>query len=167
LENYDGTRQLSAGADEVERDLYLQKVSIAYDKEKNIYTRYEGDTGITEAEAFKDYKSFVPAPDAGVGKIMIFLNASWYDPDVYLTSTGELNVSQDKEGNYLLMDKDNNLISRIGVFVELAAAKIKSGVIEAKKVVIDGVDILKKIQEQQKEIDQLKAEIKALETKVK
>jgi len=109
-----------------------------------------------------------------VNKILVLVSTSWYDPDVYLTSTGELNVSQDKEGNYLLMDKDNNLINRIGAFGELAVAKIKAGVIETKKLIIDGVDILKRLNDltektenQQKEIDQLKAEIKALETKVK
>jgi len=109
-----------------------------------------------------------------VNKILVLVSTSWYDPDVYLTSTGELNVSQDKEGNYLLTNKDNNLINRIGAFGELAVAKIKAGVIETKKLIIDGVDILKRLNDltektenQQKEIDQLKAEIKALETKVK
>jgi len=36
-------------------------------------------------------------PDSGKDKILVFVNLSWYDPDVFLTSTGELRITNPDE----------------------------------------------------------------------
>jgi len=70
-----------------------------------------------------------------VGKIMVFVNVSWYDPDAFLTDTGELQLTSSRVNgltNYELKDKNNNIIDRIGAFAELMVAKIKAGLVETK-----------------------------------
>jgi hypothetical protein len=114
-----------------------------------------------------------------VGKIMAFINVSWYDPDAHLTNTDELKILGNDSGTYVIKSKDDSVIDRIGTFTEIVVAKIRAGVIEAKKIIIDGVDIGKKIVEleekltkeqkrndiQQKEIDDLKKTVEELKTK--
>ena len=110
-----------------------------------------------------------------VGKIMVFVNVSWYDPDVYLTDIGDLSIETsivDGLAKYELKDKEGNLITRVGAFAEIAVAKIKAGLIETKKLIVDGVDVLEKLNQlsdkiasQQTEIDNLKKEIEELKKK--
>jgi intein/homing endonuclease len=103
-----------------------------------------------------------------VGKIMVFVNVSWYDPDVYLTSTGDLQIvrtdgngeyvydgtldieyqkSNLKNQNYILKIKNeiNETVKRIGAFAEIAAAKIKTGLIEAENAIVNNVLVAKNI----------------------
>jgi len=76
-----------------------------------------------------------------VGKLMVFVNVSWYDPDVYLTSAGDLQIVRNDQNS----NDQNNLefgawslellgeqVRRIGAFAELVAAKIKAGLVETK-----------------------------------
>jgi len=104
-----------------------------------------------------------------VGKVLVFVNISWYDPDVYLTSTGDLHISVDNTGKTEVKTKDGTLISRIGAFAEAVIGKLRVGVLEVKKLIVDGVDIVEKlnkltatVEEQQKTIDALKKEVEAL-----
>lgn len=92
------------------------------------------------------------------GRILAFSNISYNDPDIYITSTGNLNITP----TYQVKDKNNNLINRIGVFAEGVFGKIKAGLIEAKKIVIDGVDIMQRLNDQQAQINELKKEIQDL-----
>jgi hypothetical protein len=105
-----------------------------------------------------------------VGKIIVYVNTSYYDPDVYLTSTGDLNIAQTQDGNYQVQNSQTGgIITRLSAFAETVIGKIRAGLIETKKLIVDGVDILKKLNElsakvesQQKEIESLKEEIKKL-----
>ena len=103
-----------------------------------------------------------------VGKIMVFVNVSWYDPDVYFTDTGDLKIVDDS-GSYSLKGKDGSTVDRIGAFAKLIVAKIQAGLIETKKLIVDDVDILKKLNElslkvdsQQKQIEELQRKIESL-----
>ena len=103
-----------------------------------------------------------------IGKLMVYVNSTWYDPDIALTNTGDLSIKGDAKGNFTLRN-NNSLVSKIGAFAQLISAKIDAGVITVKKLVVDGVDIAKKLDElsqkvsdQQKEIDDLKKEIQKL-----
>jgi len=106
------------------------------------------------------------------------------------TSTGELKIVGDN-GNYQLVSQDNSParnasqsaaggpITRIGAFAELVSAKIRAGIIETKKLIVDGVDILKKLNElsdkvnsqqqtidsQQKQIEDLQKTVEELKNK--
>jgi uncharacterized coiled-coil protein SlyX len=104
--------------------------------------------------------------------------------DLSLTSTGDLEIKNVGNELKLTNKKDGSFITRIGAFAEIIVAKIKAGLIEAKKIVVDQLfigetDVGKKLQElsdkidkqqetinaQQKEIEGLKEEIKKLKNK--
>lgn len=121
--------------------------------------------GVAVGKALEDW-----APGSGKETIAIFVNLSWYDPDIYLTSTGDLKIVGQSDGNFALKQKDGSFIDRIGVFAELVVGKIRVGLIETKKLIVDGIDIVSrlnelsnKIDDQQKEIDTLKLQIKNLQ----
>lgn len=105
-------------------------------------------------------------PQYKCGEIMVFLNVSWYDSGVYLTSTGELKIVGDGNDNFDLKEKDGSTATKIGVFAEIAIAKVRAGFIDAKKVVVDGVDILKKLNELSAKVDEQQKEIKSLKTRL-
>ncbi len=101
-----------------------------------------------------------------VGKIMALVNVSWYDPNVNLTSTAGFSLNLDQ-----LYDTFGNLVSRVGAFGKLIVGKIEAGIVETQKLIVNGVDILErlnslsqKVDSQQKEIDSLKNEIQQLKT---
>jgi len=84
----------------------------------------------------------------GIGKIMVFVKATWYDPDVYLTGTGELaiqkigNPESDPlfmENSYLLIKKEadgaESALSRIGAFAKVVAGNISAGFIRTQSIV--------------------------------
>ncbi|MEM4134508.1 MAG: hypothetical protein QXV73_04860, partial [Candidatus Micrarchaeia archaeon] len=73
-----------------------------------------------------------------VGKIMVFVNVSWYDPDVYLTSTGDFSIQGNEEKGFQVKnEKTGDIIERIGAFAEVIIGKIKAGLISAKKIVTE------------------------------
>ncbi|MDP3994605.1 MAG: hypothetical protein Q8P91_02145, partial [bacterium] len=99
-------------------------------------------------KALADYNN--PDPNV-IGKIMAFVNLSWYDPDVYLTSTGDLKITATitatseesptgtpSEETFRLINKAGEMITRIGAFGEVIAANIKTGAIIAKEGFIEG-----------------------------
>jgi len=89
------------------------------------------------------------------GKIMVFVNVSWYDPDVYLTTAGDLQIVRNDQfsiSNFqsnpndsifkLVNQKTGEVIERVGAFAETAIAKLKAGLIEttnliAKKAIVE------------------------------
>jgi len=70
-----------------------------------------------------------------VGKIMVFVNLSWYDPDVYLTDTGDLNIEQEGSQEFVLKDTEGNIIDRIGAFAEVIIANLQVGLIESREII--------------------------------
>jgi hypothetical protein len=93
-------------------------------------------------------------PDGSyIGKLVTFVNVSWYDSDINLTATGEVNVNYNispevlsslgydgtkneiESATYSLTDSLGNTINRIGQFTEIASAKIKAGLISATNIV--------------------------------
>ena len=62
-----------------------------------------------------------------VGKILVFVNLGWHDPDIYLTDTGSLQIKK-IENSYELGDASSGkIVERISALKELAAANIKAG----------------------------------------
>ncbi|RLC35472.1 hypothetical protein DRH14_00955, partial [Candidatus Shapirobacteria bacterium] len=88
-----------------------------------------------------------------VGKIMVFVNVSWYDPDVYLTNTGQLQIDYNIDPNtlaslgytatkneiesatYSLTDQLGQQVTRISQFAQLASAKIKTSFLSATNII--------------------------------
>jgi len=85
--------------------------------------------------------------DSGKDKIMVFVNFGWYDPDVFLTDTGDLHIEQAtysgvlaenteiRNTRYELRNTLGEIIQRVGAFAELIAANIKAGRIETQELV--------------------------------
>lgn len=124
--------------------------------------------GATVGKALEDW-----TPGSGKNSILVFLNVSWYDPDVYLTDTGNLVINGSMPETFAVQNsKDSSVITRIAAFAEVVVGKIRAGIIETKQLIVDGVDIAKKLTElsnkadtQQKQIDELKKAIEELKNK--
>ncbi|PIS15036.1 hypothetical protein COT63_02075 [Candidatus Shapirobacteria bacterium CG09_land_8_20_14_0_10_38_17] len=119
-----------------------------------------------------------PDPKA-VGKILVFVNVSWYDPDVFLTDTGNFQIITDsgdsqkplKEigqmGPIRLINEIGEEVKRVGAFAEIATAKIKAGLIETTYLITDNL-VAKNITSEEKiispiiETDQLKVKSEKL-----
>ena len=100
--------------------------------------------------------------------ILVFLNLSWYDPDINLISTQGFNISDSQ-----VIDPLGSLVSRVGTFAEVIIGKLKAGTIEAQKLVVNGIDILEKlnnlsatVEKQQQTINQQSQEIQNLKEEV-
>jgi glutamine cyclotransferase len=74
-----------------------------------------------------------------VGKIMVTIAPSWYDPQVYLTDSGNLNIVANDSGNYQTTD-NGTVVDRIGAFGQLLAANIKAGAIVTQKLVSQNLE---------------------------
>jgi hypothetical protein len=97
------------------------------------------------------------------------------EKDLNLTSTGDLKIVE-QNSKFEVRNSKNDLVTKIAAFAEIIVGKIKAGLIETKKLVVDGVDIVKKISDleqklekqeqiirnQQKEIEALKEIVEKL-----
>jgi hypothetical protein len=79
------------------------------------------------------------SPDSEKETIRVLVGSDWYDPDIYLTSTGELNITNENQtaDGYQLKDAAGQIIERIGVFTEIAVAKIKAGLINTQELIAE------------------------------
>ena len=81
-----------------------------------------------------------------VGKVVVFVNTSWSDSQVYLTDTGGIRIiGEVKDGieRYQLQDEDGKIIHRVGAFSEAAIARLRAGLVETSKVVAENADVAK------------------------
>lgn len=121
--------------------------------------------GMIIGRALDDYTA------SGTGKVLAMVTLSWYDPDASLTDTGDLKLAYDAKGNPSLT-RDDSPITRIGAFAKAVAAQLDTGIVRTKTLIVDGIDIVKKLNElsakidaQEKEIRELKAQIETLKQK--
>jgi len=90
------------------------------------------------------------AIDGGTsGRINAYINPTWYDPDVYITTAGNLNVidltANDSKfttaHNFKLTDALGNQINRVGAFSEVAAGKLKAGLVDSTQITTNALAI--------------------------
>ncbi|MDD2822489.1 MAG: hypothetical protein PHQ59_00230 [Candidatus Daviesbacteria bacterium] len=145
MESYDGSMVNSTGVQQIINHLKTE-----------IGKQAENDK-IDYQLAINDLTSPLPA---GSGRIITFVDGGFYDPDLYLANSEQLKIV-DNHGNF---DVQNNgsIIDKIGAFTQLVVGKIQAGIIETKQLIVNGVNILDRLDSQQKEIDALKAEIENL-----
>ena len=131
------------------------------------------DPGTGAGETPKPLPCFKLPDGTYIGKIMAFVNVSWYDPDIALTNTGNLKIVGENSNYKLQNSKDNTTVTRIAAFAEAVVAKIQAGLIETKQLIVDGVDIGKKLEDlsqkvsgQQKTIDSQQQQINALQKQI-
>jgi hypothetical protein len=97
-----------------------------------------------------------------IGKLMLFLDISWYDPQVQLTSSGDLNLVDQQLSNetislqgdaleaqggftvphyYTLNDALGNPIARVGEFSDAAIANLRAGGIYAQQITTNALSV--------------------------
>jgi hypothetical protein len=92
-----------------------------------------------------------------VSLIRVMVQPTWYDPDVFLTDTGQVainyNVSDEvlsslgysgtkneiEAATYSLTDSAGQLVTRVGQYGQLAAAKIETAYLSAKSIVVNNL----------------------------
>ncbi len=92
-----------------------------------------------------------PDPEA-VGKILIFINLSWYDPDAYLASAGDLRLVNDGQPSSsaeqtnldpfnfrLVRNSTGETINRIGAFAETITTELRAGLIQTTSLIVDNI----------------------------
>jgi len=88
---------------------------------------------LNETSSLTDCQDPATGQTEKCGTILVFVDISWYDPDVYLTSAGGLQiekvvqVGQEDLGLYELRDSEGNVIDRVGRFAELVVGNIRIG----------------------------------------
>jgi hypothetical protein len=103
-------------------------------------------------------KTCYKLPDGSyLSKVMVFANTSWQTVPDDMNAT----LSKSKEGRFEVIGK-NGIISRVAAFAKGIFARIEAGVIEAKQLIVNGIDVEKKLKVQQQQIDTQKKQIDAL-----
>ncbi|KKQ31447.1 MAG: Cell wall surface anchor family protein [Candidatus Shapirobacteria bacterium GW2011_GWF2_37_20] len=110
--------------------------------------------GYIAAKAIDSYNSSDPNQ---VGLINVIVNLGWYDPDVFITENGQVavnyNVSPEvlaslgysdtkneiETASYSLTDSTDKIITKIGLFAQISAAKINTGLLSAKNIIVDNL----------------------------
>jgi len=97
-------------------------------------------TGNILGHALDSYNS------ANVGKIKVYAQSGWYDPNAYLTSTGDYSIASQGETlqgvpQFVLKDPFGKTIDNVGAFSEIAAANLKAGGINAQNIDTNSLSI--------------------------
>lgn len=100
-----------------------------------------------------------PNPNA-VGKIMTFINVSWYDPQIFLTDTGDLNIIRmnPNESEYSLVNAAGEVIDRVGAFAEVVVAQLRAGLIETQELITNSLTVKEKLISPLVETQEIKTE---------
>lgn len=92
-------------------------------------------------------ESYNPSTQPEKSTLLISLSPTWYDPDIYLTHTGDLNIvqasptNQRKNSVFNVENALGKIIERIGVFSEVVVANITAGAIEVKDIAADTLSV--------------------------
>ncbi|KKS88510.1 MAG: hypothetical protein UV64_C0021G0006, partial [Parcubacteria group bacterium GW2011_GWC1_43_11b] len=78
-------------------------------------------------------------PNSGRDKVLAYIDPAWHDPDVRLTTNGDINLAQDAQnpGYYQLKDKDGNLITKLSGLTDFLVDNIKAGYVEVNQLISD------------------------------
>jgi hypothetical protein len=79
-----------------------------------------------------------------VGTMMVTVQPGWYDPDVFITASGNVNIFPDpaNPAKYAMTKDDGSAVSRDALFNNAAIANLKAGQVEAKKITLNGTDLM-------------------------
>ncbi len=120
-----------------------------------------------------------------IGKIMTFVKVSWYDPNAYLTSSGEIylenetyngllkdiNINKIMSLSHKVQSINNQIINQVGVFKDIITGSIKTSLIVTKNLIANTI-ITEKIKVKNKiisplaEFDQLNINGENIENKI-
>lgn len=79
----------------------------------------------------------------GRTSILTYVNPSWHDPHVSITDAGNLNIEPihddtSETESYLVSDTAGNILWGIGVFRDVVTGSLRTGLLTAKNVIVDG-----------------------------
>ncbi len=78
------------------------------------------------------------SPASGKPTVLVFINYTWYDTDLDLTASGDLNIDYDTNTQTAtLVDENGDLVEKLGAFSEATIANLEAGVINARKLIVD------------------------------
>ena len=87
--------------------------------------------------ALENYENSNPEE---IGSILVFVNLSWYDPDIYLATINDLEILGDDVSGFSLLN-NGDYTSRIGAYSDIVAANIVAGGIDTQLLTIKGMNV--------------------------
>ena len=103
----------------------------------------------------------------------IAVQPSWHDPDIYLTSTGNINVFEktgapavDNTSLFGVKNSSGQEVNRVGVFSNAVVANLKSGSIDVQKLSLAGQDITGKLDQTASQTAVLNSSVSSLNGRV-
>ncbi len=86
------------------------------------------------------------SPTSGKATVLTFVNNYYYDPDVYLTDTGDISVvanqpSPDLPVVYGVKNARDEVLTRVGIFSDMAVGTAKVGKMSAEQLIVAGKDV--------------------------
>ncbi|HLD01259.1 MAG TPA: MerR family transcriptional regulator, partial [Patescibacteria group bacterium] len=87
------------------------------------------ERGIIVGRALESYES---ADAQRVGKIMVYINVGWNDPNVFFGPSGNMVIAQSEDERYILQKESGEMINDKAAFAEAVIANLSGGKISAK-----------------------------------
>ena len=92
-------------------------------------------SGIAIGKALEDW-----TPESGKETILVFVNLSSFDSDVFLANADDVNIVEGQDlvnpekTTFSLKNLENEIVTKIGAFAQLVAANIKAGAITTAEI---------------------------------
>jgi hypothetical protein len=83
------------------------------------------------ARALADYTD---TDTTKVGKIVAFVGPGWYDPNVFITSSGDVQIAKDGMQRYVLTKDAEELETRTGIYEDAIIANMTGGKIKTEEL---------------------------------
>lgn len=90
--------------------------------------------GIVIGQALEDW-------DQSKDGVMVFIKATYHDPDVYLTDSGDLSLNPTANNDFEVKRNTGETVSRVGAFSDLVVAKLKGGYFELGRLTVNTATI--------------------------
>jgi hypothetical protein len=98
--------------------------------------------GTIVGKALQDFdgsNNTIPCPvdtNARCGIIIVLVNISWYDPDVYIANSGDLNIT-DNSGDFKAWVAGQS-IERKAAYADAVIARLTAGIVKTKQLIVEG-----------------------------
>jgi hypothetical protein len=80
------------------------------------------------------------------GQVLIFVNRGFHDSDLFITATGNISVIEEQDEltqlSRFTIRKDDEEVKRVGLFSDVFTASLSAGLIDAREIRVNGVNIL-------------------------
>jgi len=79
-----------------------------------------------------------------VGEISTYVSRTWYDPDVYITSTGNINILEGNNNSaptFTLKNESGQTVTRTGIFSDAVAGNLRTGQIQTNNLDVQSLTL--------------------------